>query len=485
MPGPMRLPVGALFGLALLGAALAAAPVAAGLRAQEPGRGAPPRPAPAEGRPASPLDAVRRAALAAELRASLRNELLAPWYPRAVDHERGGFLSQFDYRWQPTGAQEKMIVSQARHVWTNARAAQFFHDTSYLPAARHGFAFLRDVMWDRERGGFYWLVTREGTPVPEKDGRLIKQAYGNAFGIYALAAYYDVTRDSAALVLAQQAFRWLDAHAHDPVHRGYFNYLERDGTPLTEGYAGTPPKDQNSSIHLLEAFTELYRVWPDAVLRERLREMLLLIRDTIRVDPGHLTLFSTADWTPVSYRDSSAAVREAHYYFDHVSFGHDVETAYLMLEASAALGLKNDTVTLKAAKQMVDHALRNGWDTQDGGFYDAGYYFKDHPGLTIVLQSKAWWAQAEGLNTLLLLADRYPHDPLRYDEKFLQQWSYITAYLIDHENGGWYEGGLDKEPQRRTGLKGHIWKAAYHESRALMNVIRRLQEYPPGDVVQP
>lgn len=423
-----------------------------------------------------PLTPARRAALAVEIERSLRREMLAPWYPRAVDRERGGFLSRFDYRWRPVGTQEKMIVSQARHVWTNARAAAFLHDTSYLPNARHGFAFLRDRMWDRERGGFFWLVTRDGTPVPEKDGRLIKQAYGEAFGIYALSAYFDVTRDTAALRLAQSAFRWLDARAHDPVHRGYFNYMERDGTPLENGYVGTPPKDQNSSIHLLEAFTELYKVWPDPVVRARLEEMLYLIRDVIRVEPGTLTLFSYANWAPVSYRDSSAAVREAHHYFDHVSFGHNVETAYLMLEASQALGLKDDTVTARVAKQMVDHALRTGWDARNGGFFDAGYYFKDRPGITIVRDSKAWWAQAEGLNTLLLMAQLYPADPMHYEQKFLKQWAYLQKYVIDHEHGGWYEGGLDKEPQRRLGDKGHIWKASYHESRALMNVVRRLEE---------
>jgi cellobiose epimerase len=410
------------------------------------------------------------------MRASLRNELLAPWYPRALDHDSGGFLSQFDYRWQPTGAQEKMIVTQARHVWTNARAAQFFpEDTTYLPAAAHGFAFLRDRMWDRQKGGFFWLVSRGGNVKKDEPGRVVKQAYGNAFGIYALAGYYDASHDDAALRLAQDAFRWLNAHAHDPVYRGYFNYMERDGTPLRDGYHNDPPKDQNSSIHILEAFTELYRVWPDPVLRDRLQEMLVLIRDRIRVDPGYLTLFAAADWTPVSYRDSSGAVREKNHYYDHVSFGHDVETAYLMIEASEALGLSNDSVTARVAKQMVDHALRNGWDDAAGGFYDEGYYLKGRSEITITHDTKNWWAQAEGLNTLLLMADRYPSDPLRYDEKFLKQWAYIDTYLIDHQYGGWYQGGLDKEPQARTALKGQIWKAAYHDGRALMNVIRRLE----------
>lgn len=419
-----------------------------------------------------------RAAIAADVRRSLRLELLAPWYPRAVDADSGGFLSSFDQDWQPTGTQEKMVVSQARHVWTAARAAEFFpaERATFLPIAAHGARFLREVMWDREQGGFYWLVTRGGTPRREPGGRLVKQTYGNVFAIHALAAYHDVSRDTAALRLAQDGFRWLDAHAHDPQHGGYFNFMERDGRPLPGGYGSDAPKDHNSSIHVLEAFTELYRVWPDPVLRERVLEVLALVRDRIRVDPGYLTLFHTADWRPVSWRDSSEAARRAdRYVHDHVSFGHDVGTAYLMLEASHALGLRNDTTTRRAARQMVDHALRNGWDEAAGGFYEAGYYYRDRPGHTLVDSTKSWWAQAEGLNALLLLADMFPADSMRYEERFLRQWAYVTANLIDHERGGWYERGLDREPERRQGPKGHLGKATYHEARALMNVARRLE----------
>ena len=340
---------------------------------------------------AAAQESLDRAALASQLRAEL-HALLDAWYPRTVDAEYGGFLSRFDHAWNPEERQEKMIVTQARHVWTTARAAEFLpEDDHLLPLAAHGFTYLRDVLWDEEYGGFLWLVARDGTPLPDARTRILKQAYGNAFGIYALAAYHEVSGDPEALALAQRAFRWLDEHAHDPVHGGYFQFLERDGTPLRDGLDGTPPKDQNSSIHLLEAFTELYRVWPDPVLRTRLAELLTLIRDVQTVAPGHLTLFSNADWTPVSFRDSAEAVREANHHLDHVSFGHDVETAYLMLEAAEALGLDTDT-TLLAGKRMVDHALRTGWDDDAGGFFDAGYYLPREPGITIVRHTKNWWA---------------------------------------------------------------------------------------------
>jgi mannobiose 2-epimerase len=442
------------------------------------GHGAAPVPAPATPTSATaPLNSERRRELAAEMRRSLHDELLAPWYPRAVDREQGGFLSQFDFDWTPSGNQDKMIVTQARHVWTTARLSQRFpRDTFLLPAAAHGVAFLRDRMWDQQNGGFYWLVSRDGTPRPESDGSIIKQAYGEAFGIYALSAYYDVSRDTAALRLAQTAFRWLDSHAHDPVHRGYFNYLARDGTPLRTGRGRDSGKDQNSSIHILEALTELYRVWPDSTLRARLQEMLVLIRDTIVHEPGTLTLFSTEDWTPVSYRDSSDAVRRADRYFhDHVSFGHDVETAYLMMEAAEVLDGRVDSATLRVGKRMLDHSLRTGWDRAVGGFYEAGYYFAGRDTLTVVDDTKNWWAQAEGLNTLLIFGDLYPNDPMRYHDRFLEQWRYVNTYVIDHEHGGWYAGGIDKQPQMRRALKGQIWKAAYHDGRALMNVTRRLE----------
>ncbi len=423
-----------------------------------------------------------RQALADSMRASLREQLLNPWYPRAVDATYGGFLSTFAYDWEPVPPDHKMIVTQARHVWTTARAAGFFPELreSYLKQAAQGAAFLRDKMWDSRHGGFFSLVTREGAFKQGSDAFTQgKTAYGNAFAIYGFAAYYEASGDTAALELAQKAFRWLDAHAHDPEHGGYFQFMGRDGTPLREGWEGVPPKDQNSSIHLLEAFTELYHVWPDPALRDRLREMLVLVRDTIVAEPGYLQLFFEADWTPVSYRDSTEAVRQANLGRDHVSFGHDVETAYLMLEAAHALGI-DEAPTLAVGKRMVDHALAFGWDDQYGGFFDGGYYVEPDEPPVIVMHEKAWWSQAEGLNSLLLLADLYPDDPNRYYDHFEALWHYTLQYLIDPVHGGWYCCGLDQEPERRTALKGSIWKGAYHDGRALMNIVRRLEGNPAG-----
>jgi cellobiose epimerase len=391
--------------------------------------------------------------LADQIEHSLRKETLDKWYPLAIDTIDGGFLSTFTYDFKPTDDQRKMIVTQARHTWTNARAAIRYPDIEhYKKGARHGYEFLRDVMWDSTYGGFQWLVERDGTPI-END--TIKTAYGNAFGLYALVAYYEQSQDSEALMFAKETFNWLEQHSHDHEFKGYFQHLTKKGMPIlrarsTPSTEETGYKDQNSSIHLLEALTDLYRIWPDPLVKERL---------------------------PVSFRAKADSIIEQHHNLDHVSFGHDVETAYLMIEASNVLGIKNDSTTHKIAKRMVDHALKNGWDEHDstGSFYDEGYYFNDRPGITITRDTKNWWAQAEGMNTLLLMSKLYPNDSMKYYDKFILSWNYINKYLIDHENGDWFAGGIDKQPEMKTALKGQIWKACYHHYRSMTNCMDMLR----------
>jgi cellobiose epimerase len=417
--------------------------------------------------------------IASEMRRVMDDEFAA-WYPRSVDTLCGGFFSDMDYRWNVDGTQEKFVVTQARHVWAASHAARFYgQDSTLRRLAAHGVAYLRGTMWDSRWGGFYNIVTREGEPVQE-DGRIVKRAYGNAFAIYGLAEYVATTGDTAALHLAQETFRWLEAHSHDPLHGGYHQFLDRNGTPLEAGWRREPPKDQNSTIHLLEAFTRLYEIWPDATVRRRLEELLHLVRDVITTPRGYMVLFFQRDWTPVSFASSSVAERAQNYEFDHVSFGHDVETAYLMLEASAALGLRNDSTTLTVAQHMVDHALIHGWDTVHGGLFDGGYYESGQNSPSIVRSTKEWWCQAEALNAFLLMSDCFPDLSAQYYDKFCAQWEYCKKYVIDFEHGGWYWGGLDGAPQNTHVPKASIWKCNYHTSRALINCIGRLRARVSG-----
>lgn len=412
----------------------------------------------------------------------LQEGILRRWYPLVIDRESGGYFTNVNCDWTLAPEQEKMIVAQARHVWTTARAAMFFPGKpAYSEYARHGFLFLRDVMWDRQYGGFYQIRSREGGLSDVRGWRDEKRTYGNAFGVYALAALYGLSRDPEVLEFAKQAFCWIEDHAYDPRYRGYFQFLTREGKAFdtSSDYKCIASdnnevgfKDQNSSIHLLEAYTELYRVWKDPTLREQLGSLLTLIRDTMVEERGYLRLFFHPDWTPVSFRDSDPEVRKQNFGLDHVSVGHDYETAFLMLEASHVLGLENDTRTLAVARKMLDHALVSGWDGELGGFYDAGYYFNGEDRCTIIHPAKNWWAQAEALNAFLLFSKIFPDSV--YESFFLKEWDYASRYIIDWERGDWFEGGLDKEPHYRNGPKSHIWKCTYHTVRALTNCITML-----------
>ena len=252
-----------------------------------------------------------------------------------------------------------------------------------------------------------------------------------------------MTQSEEALELAKWAFLWLEEHSYDAENGGYFPFMDREGRVVQEPYTvastqrrtSMPFKDQNPTIHLLEAFTDLYHVWPDSLLRQRLIEQLEIVRDVITHPDGYMRLYFTPDWQVVSFRDSARELREANYHLDHVTFGHDVETAYLMLEACEILGGMDCEPTLMVGKKMLDHSLAWGFDKEKGGFYERGYYFAGEDRLQIIDDRKNWWAQAEGLHTLLLFSQRFPEEK-QYQEAFQLQWDYIQQYLMDHEHGG-------------------------------------------------
>jgi len=414
------------------------------------------------------------------LHRELHDNLLCRWYPLVIDKKHGGYFTNVAHDWQVMPEQEKMIVSQARHLWTTSRAAMFEPGgSSYEAYALHGLHFLRDFMWDKQYGGFYQIRSREGSYSDCRGWGEEKRSLGNAVALLALASLYNLTQDHTTLAFAKKSFEWMEAHAYDVEYKGYHQYLTRQGEPFDEAsqyrsvasdMRGVGLKDYNSTIHLLEAYTELLRNWNKDALRGKLMGILELIRDTMVTRHGYLQLYFSRDWTPVTFRNSSEATRTLNYGLDHVSFGVDLETAFFMLDASYTLGLTNDSRTLAVAKTMVDHAIEYGWDKDLGGVFDAGYYLNGSGHCSIIRNTKTWWAQAEALNTLLVFSCIFPEDT-RYSEIFEKQWFYIDKYLLDRRNGDWYERGLDTDPLARSGPKSHMWKCTYHTARALMNCI--------------
>jgi len=408
----------------------------------------------------------------------LQNNILKIWYPLMIDSVDGGYFSNASFDWKLMDHQPKMLVTQARHIWTCSQAALFYNDSLYTTYARHGVNFLIGKMWDPEYGGFFNIRSKEGAFTEELFADK-KMAYGNAFAIYGLASYFNLTHDSIALDYAKKTFLWLEKYSHDPGRGGFVDQMNRDGSWFSRkniNETGQPAnfrKDYNSSIHLLEAFAELYKVWPDPLVKTRLEEMLLLVRDTFTNPTGYLNLKFNLEWELISNRDSTREVISSRSGMDHISFGHDVETAFLLLEASDALEIENDAKTLKVAKKLVDHALQNGFCEQCGGLYNSGYYFKGEKHLTIFDKNAEWWAQAEGLNAFLMMAKIFPDDK-NYSEAFYKIWNYISTNLIDPVHGEWYLNGKNYNPDVVNAPKSTIWKANYHNGRALMNCIRML-----------
>lgn len=419
-----------------------------------------------------------------EIDSVLNNDILSKWYPSCVDSLHGGFLPTWNYQWKALPPYDKMIVAQTRHAWTPAYVGLHYQDNDTLKfIANHGFQNLQNTMWDEKHGGFFDLVDRKGDLVDTlMAGR--KTAYGNSFGIYAAATYYEYSKNKAALQLAMHAFNWLEENSHDKTNGGYFQHLRRNGEPIKSDVGFEPKngslglKDYNSSIHLLEAFSQLYKVSHDELVRQRLAEMFYIVRDTMINRDGYLHLYFQPNWQLVTFKDSLPAYRRQHYHLDHVTFGHDVETAFLLMEAAHELGMHNDSTTLHLGKKMVDHALAQGWDKDNGGFYYEGIYINDQ--MEILTPGKSWWVTAEGLNALLMMHQYFPEEE-KYWQAFEKLWQYTLDYQLDTVNGGWYAWGLDKVPQADTLLKGQHWKASYHSARSMVNCLKILHGRPLFD----
>jgi len=414
----------------------------------------------------APRPAAADTALADELDAYLVRHVLAPRFPACVDREHGGFHANFATDWTKQPDTRRFIVYQARNAWNGAAIAlaRPALRQEYLGYARHGSDFLRERMWDREHGGFFDSVPVEGAP--DRSSTATKMTYGQAFGVYALAVVHRATGDAAALELARRGYEWVEAHCRDQGRPGYRNGTRTDGSPIPADPDAVSPaddvanigipvlyRDMNTSIHLLEAWTELLREWPDPGLRASTRRLFELVRDGFYSEPGTLHLFLDPRGRPVAGPSS---------------FGHDVETGFLLLEAAEALGIPEDREAQRVARRLVDHALALGWNADTGQLYEEGFALR--PAFDRSLQ---WWAQFELVNALSLLDARYGKETPRYRDALRKAWAFTREHLTDNQYGGVF-GGVTADG-RTIPTKSSDWMAGYHTSRALLLTSARLR----------
>jgi mannobiose 2-epimerase len=321
-------------------------------------------------------------------------------------------------------------------------------------------------MWDAAHGGFHTSVLLDGTPDP---GEPVKTGYGQAFAVYALALAHRATGDPATLDLARKGYAWVEEHHRAPGRPGYRGGVEQDGAPLPfDTEVVIPPMDalgapsawhdMNTHIHLLEAWTELLREWPDPGLREAARALFELVRDRFGAEPGTLHLYLDARGYPVP---------------GPVSFGHDVETAFLLLEAAEALQIADDATTHRTARRLVNHALAWGWNPRTGQLYERGFPLR--PAFD---RSIEWWGQLELVNALSLMDALHGGRTPVYRDALEKAWRFTRERLVDPVHGGLFQG-VDGEGRVNPG-KSHDWMATYHAARALLLTSDRLRRPAAG-----
>ncbi|UCD51078.1 MAG: AGE family epimerase/isomerase [Phycisphaerales bacterium] len=387
------------------------------------------------------------------VRCELNEHLLAFWLDHAVDEARGGFIGQMSNDGTVDPQAPKGLILNARLLWTFSAAYRFNEDPRCRELAERAIGYLEQHFWDATNGGAFWLLDCAGHVLDDK-----KKIYGQAFCIYALAEQYQAFGTGAALQHAQQLFNLIEIHSRDRKDGGYIEVCNRDWSPAEDSRLSDKDMDtqksMNNHLHLLEAYTNLYRIWPDAALREGLAELLDLFERRIAdPDTGHLHHFFDSAWQRQS----------ADY-----TFGHDIEASWLLCEAAKVLG--DAELTSRAqqlALRLAQTTLAEGLD-QDGGLFYAGQTGE------ITDPNREWWPQAEAIVGFL---NAYA---LAKDEAFLdaaqQTWDYIEKHFIDEEHGEWFwrvrpDGTPDPDEPKVS-----QWKSPYHNVRACLEILRRLAQ---------
>ncbi|MHB1307140.1 MAG: AGE family epimerase/isomerase [Limisphaerales bacterium] len=383
----------------------------------------------------------------------ITGKILPYWYDTTVDWDRGGYLLSDDVAQKAPPAREKQLVTQSRMIWGFSHAVvKGYRDSQrdYLKAARQGYEFLHQRFLDPVHGGYFWKTDLEGNPTNDR-----KYLYGESFVIYALVEYYRASLDRSALDRAMDLFRVIQRHAHDRTHLGWGEHHTRDWKLITDPAAQIEVevaglKSANAHLHWMEALSELYEATRHSEVRAALAEALRLnARYFYPANAGASCFHRNADWSVVTDPRSAG-----------LSYGHNVEFAWLMIRAEQVLGARPSWDHFQS---IMKHALAHGYDHQRGGLYHRGV--GDEPANDT---DKIWWVQAE---MLAALADSLRHRAHAGETKAMRSLlDFVGAHQIDPRTGVWLDT-LDAAGQPKNAALAHNWKAAYHDLRAVIKFI--------------
>lgn len=384
--------------------------------------------------------------LAAEMKKELVDNLLPYWMNKMCNSSEG-FYGRIDGNENLDASAPVGGIMTARILWTFASAYRVLGTPEYLQMALKAKNFIINKFYDQEFGGTYWSLDPEYRPLDTK-----KQIYAIAFTIYGLAELNRATGDAEALEYAIKLFHSIETHSFDSQKDGYFEAFTRswgkiEDMRLSEKDANES-KTMNTHLHVIEAYTCLYRVWKDSLLEERLRGLINIFDKYILDTNGHLKLFFDDDWNCG---------------YDIFSYGHDIEASWLLHEAALVLGDKEMLAKIEARVPSVVEAASEGF-TPDGGMI----YEKIGEEID---RDRHWWVQAEAAVGYFNLWEHFAVQGGL--ENALHCWDYIKAELIDKENGEWFwsvraDGSINRDED-----KAGFWKCPYHNGRMCLEIIER------------
>ena len=384
--------------------------------------------------------------LLAEVRSCLEQNILPYWLTLA--DPKGGFQGEVLSDGTVLPDAPRGAILNARILWAFSAAYAALHKSEYLVAAMHAKEWFIKHFCDHKHGGVYWSVTPDGERLDDK-----AQLYAQGFAIYGLSEFYKVTHDDQALKAAVNIFRIVEKYFHDNENGGYIEALARDFSPLADmslsAHDINADKTMNSHLHLLEAYANLYKVWPVPELRERIVELLDIVGTRVMGEDGHLQLYFRRDWSVIP---------------GAVSYGHDIETSWLMLECAMAIG-DIDVVT-----RVRPWARKLGIAGDEGLLADGSMRYEKHRDGTFD-DERQWWVEAEAVVGNFWLW-KYHGDDAAADRAFAL-WAWIRDHLL-RPDGEWYWAILPSGAPDLSHPKAGFWKCPYHNTRMCLEILKLL-----------
>ena len=394
----------------------------------------------------------------------LHENILDFWIKYGIDKNSDGFYGAADLQGNPVLYAPKSCVLNARILWTFAEAAKNFGSTKYAEVAKRAFHVLQNHFEDKVSGGYFMSINKQNRPLDT-----VKHTYAQAFVLYALSKYYEFQPSKKLRSQIDSYFDFLEEKTKDSANPGYYEAFTREWDLYSENRMAdnNEPRSMNTHLHIMEAYALYYKVSKNKLAEKRLKELLELFLNSIIRHSGHLGIFFDEQFNET---EPSKAI---------CSFGHDIEASWLLWEAAEILGDKQIINKLKPLSvKMLDAVDRVGVD-KDGGLFLESTRFGSH-----VRTNKHWWPQAE---TLVAFMNGYELTAKgKYWKKLKRSWDFINKYVIDHKNGEWYtkvnrlgkpylvEPNDDPSPYYRNDWKIDPWKCPYHNGRAMMELIKRI-----------